>query len=124
MASGVTLDLNGKVALVSGGSRGIGAATVRLFVQAGAKVVFSYEKNHSAAERLVYEAGGKDKCAAIQAELSSADSAKRLVEDAVSRFGKLDCLVANHGIWPPNDAPIEEMKDKQWCRTMAINLDS
>jgi 3-oxoacyl-[acyl-carrier protein] reductase len=46
------------------------------------------------------------------------------VSAAVSRFGKLDILVANHGIWPPNDAPIDAMTDEQWRRTMAINLDS
>ena len=123
MASGVTLDLTGKVALVSGGSRGIGAATVKMFAQAGAKVAFSYEKAKDVAEKLVAEVG-KDNCAAIKAELSSADAAKKLVDATVSRFGRLDCLVANHGIWPPNDAAIDTMTDEQWRRTMAINLDS
>src|SRR5437660_12931600 len=102
--NGVSLDLTGKVALVSGGSRGIGAATVRMFVRAGAKVSFSYEKAKDVADKLVDELG-KENCCAIQAELSSAESAKKLVDAAVSRFGRLDCLVANHGIWPPNDAP-------------------
>jgi 3-oxoacyl-[acyl-carrier protein] reductase len=123
MASGVRLDLSGEVALVSGGSRGIGAATVRLFVQAGAKVVFSYEKTKDVAEKLVAEVG-KENCAAIQAELSSSEAAKKLVDAAVSRFGRLDCLVGNHGIWPPNDAAIDTLTDEQWRRTMAINLDS
>lgn len=121
--NGVSLDLNGKVALVSGGSRGIGAATVRMFVRAGAKVAFSYEKAKDSADKLVGELGN-DKCAAIQSELSSTDAARKLVEATISRFGKLDALVANHGIWPPNDAAIDEMTDDQWSRTMRINLDS
>jgi 3-oxoacyl-[acyl-carrier protein] reductase len=120
---GVSLDLSGKVTLVSGGSRGIGAATVRMFVRAGAKVAFSYEKAKDPAEKLVAELGS-DNCAAIQAELSSAESARKLIEATVSHFGRLDVLVANHGIWPPNDAGIDQMADEQWSRTMRINLDS
>src|SRR4051812_45861322 len=124
MASeGITLDLNGKVALISGGSRGIGAAAVRLFVRAGAKVAFSYEKARDAADRLVSELGAEN-CLAVQAELSDAPSAHGIVDATISRFGRLDALVANHGIWPPNDAAINKMADAQWSRTMAINLDS
>ena len=121
--NGVSLDLSGKVALVSGGSRGIGAATVRMFVHAGAKVAFSFEKAKDIADKLVSELG-KENCGAFQAELSSAEAARKLVEATVDRFGKLDAVVANHGIWPPNDAAIDEMTDEQWSRTMRINLDS
>jgi 3-oxoacyl-[acyl-carrier protein] reductase len=121
--SGVALDLSGKVALITGGSRGIGAAAVRLFVRAGAKVAFSYEKAKADAEKLVSELGVEN-CAAIQAELSSAKAAEALVVAAVKRFDRLDALVANHGIWPPNDAPIDQMSDDQWRRTIQINLDS
>src|SRR4051812_18963467 len=124
MASeGITLDFTGKVALITGGSRGIGAAAVRLFVRAGAKVAFSYEKNKAAADELVAKLG-TDHCAAIQAELSSADAARKLVDATVARFERLDALVANHGIWPPNDAAIDQMTNEQWRRTLAINLDS
>src|SRR5882757_7449087 len=97
--SGVQLDLSGKVALITGGSRGIGAATVRMFVRAGAKVAFSYEKAKADAEKLVSELGAEN-CAAIQAELSTAQAAEALVVAAVKRFDRLDALVANHGIWP------------------------
>lgn len=122
-STGVSLDFTNKVALISGGSRGIGAAAARLFVRAGGKAVISYEKAKDTADKLVAELGS-DNCAAIQAELSSADAARKLVESAISRFGRIDALVANHGIWPPNDAPIDSMTDDQWRRTMAINLDS
>jgi 3-oxoacyl-[acyl-carrier protein] reductase len=119
----VTLDLTGKVALITGGSRGIGAATVRLFAQAGANVAFNYQKAKTEADKLAHECGA-DHCVAIQAELSDETSGEKLVAGAVERFGQVDCLVVNHGIWPSNDAPIDQMTEAQWRRTMAINLDS
>jgi len=120
--NGVQLSLTGKVALVTGGSRGIGAATVRMFCAAGAKVAFNYQKAKAAADRVVAECG-TDVCA-IQSELSSPQDAEKLVKIVVGNFGRLDCLIANHGIWPPNDAPIDQMSDEQWRQTIAVNLDS
>jgi 3-oxoacyl-[acyl-carrier protein] reductase len=120
---GVQLSIRDKVALITGGSRGIGAATVKLFCAAGAKVVFSYERAREAAEGVVAECGA-ERCSAFQAGLSSSEDAQKLVDSAVKKFGRLDCLVANHGIWPSNDAPIDQMSDEQWHRTIAINLDS
>ena len=122
-SSSVSLDLSGKVALITGGSRGIGAATVRLFVQAGAKVVFNYQKAKSEAEKLAAECGS-DRCFAVHAELSDVASGEKLIAAAVKQFGKLDALIVNHGIWPSNNAPIDQMPDAQWQRTIAINLDS
>jgi 3-oxoacyl-[acyl-carrier protein] reductase len=119
----IPLSLNGRVALISGGSRGIGAAAVRMFVGAGARVLFSYEKAQHTSEQLVKELGG-DKCAAMRCNLSGTETAAELVAAAVKHFGRLDILVANHGIWPPQDAPIESMADSQWRTTMAVNLDS
>lgn len=121
---GVLLSLTGKVALITGGSRGIGAATVRLFVQAGAKVVFNYRSAKKEAEHLVAECGGAEHCVALHHELNTPAHGRELVEEAVRTFGRLDCLVANHGIWPPHDAPIETMTDAQWHQTMHVNLDS
>ena len=115
--------LEGKVALITGGSRGIGAATVRLFVSAGARVVFNYQKAKEQAQKLV-DGCGSDRCTAIPSDLSSIDSARELVEAAVRQYGKLDVLVANHGVWPPEDAPVERMSDDQWRFTVSINLDS
>ena len=117
------LSLEGKVAIVTGGSRGIGAATVGMFVGAGARVLFNYEKARSAAEKLVAELG-VDRCAAVQCSLSGTHTARQLVDAAVERFGRLDIMVANHGVWPPEDAPIDQMTDEQWRSTVAINLDS
>jgi len=119
----VNLTLNSKVALITGGSRGIGAATVRMFAAAGAKVVFNYQVAKGQAENLVRECGAAN-CRAVQSDLSTTEAARRLVSSAISAFGRLDILVANHGIWPPEDAPIDRMSDEQWHRTIAVNLDS
>lgn len=120
----VTLSLKDRVALITGGSRGIGAATVKLFCEAGAQVAFSYQKAKKEAEQVVKECGGKSRCHAIQAALDSPKAAKKLVEEAVKHFGRLDILVANHGVWPPDDQPVNEMPDDQWLSTMAINVNS
>src|SRR5581483_12512029 len=92
--------LEGKVALITGGSRGIGAATVRIFVKAGARVAFNYQKAKPAADQLVNQLGA-DKCAAFACDLSGTETASDLVAATVQRFGRLDILVANHGVWPP-----------------------
>jgi 3-oxoacyl-[acyl-carrier protein] reductase len=118
----VPLSLDGKVTLITGGSRGIGAATVRLFHQAGAMVAFNYRSARSAAESLVAELAKN--CLAIEQDLSSSEQGRALVAKTINAFGRIDILVANHGVWPPNDAPIASMADSQWRNTLAINLDS
>jgi 3-oxoacyl-[acyl-carrier protein] reductase len=122
--SGVSLRLDEKVALITGGSRGIGAETVRLFSLAGARVAFNYVQAKDRAEALAASCGGADYCRAFQQELSSPADGRTLVASAVEAFGRLDCLVVNHGIWPPLDAPIATMPEAQWRRTMDVNLDS
>ena len=119
----VPLTLSGKVALITGGSRGIGAATVRLFSSADAKIIFSYRKAKAQAEALVNECGASS-CRALGCNLNSAEAARGLVEDAVKQFGRIDVLVANHGVWPEQDVAIERMPDDQWRSTMSINLDA
>jgi 3-oxoacyl-[acyl-carrier protein] reductase len=128
----MNLSLSGKVALVTGGSRGIGAATVRMFVAAGARVMFNYEKAKRQADQLVKELSGRnvasnvstDSCAAVACNLSGIETARELVARTVERFGRLDILVANHGVWPAEDVPIDQMADSQWRNTVAVNLDS
>jgi 3-oxoacyl-[acyl-carrier protein] reductase len=123
MSSRPTLSLNGKVALVTGGSRGIGAATVRMFVRAGARVVFNYVRAHSEAQRLVAECGA-DLCHGVQVDLTGTANAEVLVRATVERFGSLDAVVVNHGIWMSDDVDIDKMTDEQWRTTIAVNLDS
>jgi 3-oxoacyl-[acyl-carrier protein] reductase len=119
----MNLSLNGKVALITGGSRGIGAAAVRMFVESGARVVFNYQKAQAPAEKLMQELG-QDNCAAVASNLSGTESARELVAAAVKRFGRLDILVVNHGVWPPDDVPVDQMSEQQWHNTIAVNLDS
>ena len=120
----VSLSLTGKTALVTGGSRGIGAATVRLFRQAGARVFFNYRAAEVQAAKLVAECGGDPWCRSARQELASPEDGKTLVQAAVDAFGRLDCLVVNHGVWPSEDTPIGRMSDTQWRSTLGINLDS
>jgi len=118
----IPLSLSGKVALITGGSRGIGAATVCMFAAAGAKVVFSYQKARSQAEALAKEYG--ENCHAVAGNLNTVDSARALVAETVKIFGRLDILVANHGVWPAEDVAIDKMTDEQWRSTLSINLDA
>ncbi len=121
---GVPLSLHGRSALITGGSRGIGAAAVRLFHQAGAQVAFSYRAAHDQAAALVQECGGPTACQALQQQLDKPADGAALVHSAIRALGRVDCLVINHGIWPPHDAPISSMTDGQWRTTMGTNLDS
>ena len=109
--------------MITGGSRGIGAATVRLFAAADAKVVFTYQKAKSQAQALVQECGPAI-CRALPSNLDGPEAARGLIAEAVRQFGRLDVLVANHGVWPAEDVPIERMSSEQWRSTMSINLDS
>ena len=94
-----------------------------MFLSAGARIMFNYQKDKRAAAEVV-RTGGRENCAAMQADLSDTTSAKKLINAAVRRFGRLDILFANHGVWPPQDVPVNEMSEAQWRRTVAINLDS
>lgn len=121
--AGVSLSLQGRVALITGGSRGIGAATVKMFVSAGAKVAFNYQKAKAEAEDLVRQCGAEN-CLAQPCDLNGVQPAAELVAATVGRFGRLYILVANHGIWVADSVPVERMSDQQWRRTLAIDLDS
>ena len=123
----VSLSLSNHVALITGGSRGIGAAAVKLFAQAGAKVVFNYQKSAAQAQSLVQECDreyGSGRCHAVACDLTGTETASDLVAATVQRFGRLDILVANHGVWPAADVGIDQMTDSQWRNTLSVNLDA
>ena len=96
-----------------------------MFVEAGARVLFNYEKAQAAAEKLVRECGD-NQCAAVTCNLGRNRAPRKnwWPRLPLKQFGRLDILVANHGIWPAEDVPIDKMSDEQWRRTLAINLDS
>ncbi len=117
------INFDNQVAVITGGSRGIGAATVKLFVQAGAKVVLSYRKDAQAAREVVRHCGTRARnVAAVRADVSKMKDARKLIETAMLRFGRVDILVANAGIWNADDLPIDKMSEKEWDEMMAVNL--
>lgn len=119
----MVIDLKGRVGVITGGSRGIGAATVKLFAEAGASVVFNYLRAVRQAREVIRSCQGQDeRVVAQRADISKMADAKKLIDTAVRRFGRLDILVANAGIWNYEPAPIERMTEKQWDEMIAINL--
>jgi len=115
------LTLEGKAALVTGGSRGIGRAVCGMFGFLGARVAVNYVRDEAAARETVAEvarAGGE--AFALRADVSRPEEAGRLVAETLDRFGTLDVAVVNQGIWKP--AAIEEMTPEQWEETIRINL--
>lgn len=119
------ISLAGKAALITGGSRGIGAAAVKLFAQAGADVAFSFRRDREAAHLVEQEARKHGtRIDAMQIDLRVADNSRKLVEFAVERLAKLDIVVANSGVWNAEDAPIEKMTEREWDEMMRSNLKS
>ncbi|MGH9698379.1 MAG: SDR family NAD(P)-dependent oxidoreductase [Candidatus Acidiferrales bacterium] len=119
------ISLAGKAALITGGSRGIGAATVKLFAQAGADVVFNYHRNREAAGQVEQEARKHGtRVESHKADLGKMAEAKRLADFARERLGRIDILVANAGIWNDEEAPIEQMTERQWDEMIRVNLKS
>lgn len=119
------LGLAGRRALVTGGSRGIGAATALLFAEAGADVVVGYRTRRADADAVVTSCRALGVAAhAVGAELGTPDGASTLVSEAARALGGLDFLVVNHGIWPADDIPLATMDDAHWQQTMRANLDS
>ncbi|TNE73150.1 3-oxoacyl-[acyl-carrier-protein] reductase [bacterium] len=118
-----SFDLNGKVALVTGGSRGIGKAIALELSKAGATVAITYASSSAAADEVVktiVEAGGK--AIAYQANAIDFAKATEVVEDVVKQFGQLDILVNNAGI--TQDNLILRMTEEQWDSVIQTNLKS
>jgi NAD(P)-dependent dehydrogenase (short-subunit alcohol dehydrogenase family) len=112
--------LDGKVALISGGARGQGAAEAKTFALEGAKVVFGDILDEAGAqvEADIRAAGGE--AVYVHLDVTSEADWRRAVQEAVSRFGKLNILVNNAGIVIPR-VPIEERTGDEWDRVMAVN---
>jgi len=112
------IDFEGKGVLVTGGSRGIGAACVRLFVSLGATVGFSWRSSARAARALEEECGGRAR--AWRADAADDGEVGRFVEEAEGTLGGVDVAVANAGIW--KGAPLERMTAAEWSETIDVNL--
>lgn len=119
------LDLEGRTALVTGGSRGVGAATARLLAAAGARVAVGYRTRSAEATAVCREieaSGGE--ALALGADLSTEAECVRLFDRAEASLGTLDVFVGNHGIWPHRPVHLADLTTEQWSRTVRVNLDS
>jgi 3-oxoacyl-[acyl-carrier protein] reductase len=119
------IDLRGKNAIVTGGSRGIGRSVAIMLARAGASVGISYRLRQADADSVVAE------CRALGArawaeggDLSKAERVEALFARSDEEFDGLDIFVGNHGVWPPEAVAVADMSDAQWHDTMAANLHS
>jgi 3-oxoacyl-[acyl-carrier protein] reductase len=117
------LSFKNKTVLITGGSRGIGAATVNLFAQLGANVAFNYQANQDAAEKVLKKIQNfpghhlTDSC-----DIENYEQVKKFVNQVTDEFSKIDILVNNAAIW--EYGAIDTMSDEDWKRTIDINLNS
>jgi NAD(P)-dependent dehydrogenase (short-subunit alcohol dehydrogenase family) len=117
------MDVSGKIALVTGGSRGIGRAVAESFAKGGARVAVHYNKNKEAAEKTMDSLPGGPHTL-VQAEISNAEEVRLMVDKVIDTMGRIDILVNNAGIFeehPLQDVTYDVWQD-HWQRTIGINL--
>lgn len=115
------MGLRGRVALVTGGSRGIGRSASERLAEQGADVIVNYVRDETSAQETIEAAlrhGVRAK--ALKADVSQASEAERLIQETVESFGRLDFLICNAGIWA--GAGIETLSEELWDRVIDINL--
>jgi 3-oxoacyl-[acyl-carrier protein] reductase len=125
MKASPVLDLSGKHALITGGSRGVGRATALLMARAGAHVSFTWRSRQAEAQEVedqIQQIGGRS--LSIQADLSVEVEASRVFRQAEDALGPVDLFIGNHGIWPPEPVALGHMTSAQWRETLTVNLDS
>ena len=135
------IDLSGKTALVTGGSRGVGAATAIMLAKAGASVAITYRERQAAAEEVLArinsgypspprEEGGLSVLptfrlsVCLQADVSQPSDCDNMVQQTIAALGSLDIFVANAGIWLAEGVAVKDMDDSQWDRTIGVNLNA
>jgi 3-oxoacyl-[acyl-carrier protein] reductase len=116
-------ELRGRVALVTGGSRGIGAAAAVRLAEAGAGIVLTYQSHHTAACSIAERIALLERdCLIVKANVASETDVRQAVHTAKEHFGRIDILVNNAGIW--QRGPLERITGREWDETMAVNLKS
>jgi 3-oxoacyl-[acyl-carrier protein] reductase len=117
-------ELAGRRALVTGGSRGIGAACAKLLAQCGADVAITYRTREGDAEAVASEIRRMGRNAvAHRVELADRKQVDATVEKIAGDWGGIDLFVGTAGIWPSDEAAVRDMPDERWSRTMAENVD-
>jgi 3-oxoacyl-[acyl-carrier protein] reductase len=119
------ISLAGRVALVTGGSRGIGRAAALLLARAGADVAITYHTRAADADAALREirALGR-RGAAFGGDQADPAIVTAMAEGVRREFGRVDCFVANAGIWPSEEVPLGRLRPERWRHTMAANLDA
>lgn len=121
----VSIDLLGKRAVVTGGSRGVGRAIARMLADAGVQVGIAYRSRHDDAADVVRELEQIGVSAWSHAgDLSQPHEAERLFNRTLDEFGGLDIFIGNAGVWLPEHVPVSLMSDEQWRGTLGANLDA
>lgn len=115
-------DLKDNVILITGASGGIGAATARAFAAEGARLVLHCRQNHAAVEKLRIELAVES--LVIGADLRSEPEVRALFAQARQHFGRIDTLVANAGVWPPEAVPLCDLTLARWRETLDTDLTS
>jgi 3-oxoacyl-[acyl-carrier protein] reductase len=119
------ISLRGKRALVTGGSRGIGAAAALLLAECGADVGIGYRSRESEAAEVVRQMADRGvRAFAHASDISTPDGAAALFDRAAREFGGLDLFVGNAGIWPAEEVALATMDEARWARTMTQNVTS
>lgn len=119
------IDLSGKRALVTGGSRGIGAATALMLGKAGADIGVGYRRRKEAADEVVRQIQALGRRAlAIAGDLAQRKDCDALVERAASELGGLDIFIGNAGTWPSDPVAVDALSDERWLQTVSENIDA
>lgn len=117
--------LDGRTALVTGGSRGIGRAVAVMLARAGADVAIGYRSRVAEAEAVAGEIRALGRRAVLAGgDLADPAVADRMAAEVAKVFGGLDIFVANAGVWPPDEVPLDRLSPERWRATMAANLDA
>ena len=118
------ISLKGQRALVTGGSRGIGAAVARLLAHAGADVGIAYRSRGAEAEAVLVDITNHNvRAFSHRGDLSTPEANNAFVDKALECFGGVDIFVGNSGFWPPDPLPVSHLDDERWRHTMSTNLD-
>lgn len=116
--------LEGRCALVTGGSRGVGAATSRLLASFGAHVGVLYRSRRADADAMVGELQQQGvRAVAVAADVGDPDAVERAFDTVVAALGGLELVVHSAGVWPPDDVPVHELSEARWHRTIRENVD-